>query len=57
MQVGKYAGRKVSEVKPIIRDEMYAAGTALPYSEPEKQVGCLGVLALRAVRVCVPVLG
>lgn len=39
MKVGPYAGRKVSEVKPIIREELIAAGQALPYSEPEKQVG------------------
>lgn len=39
MVVGPYAGRKVAEVKPIIKDEMIAAGTAMPYSEPEKQVG------------------
>lgn len=38
MKVGPYAGRKVSEVKPIIRDELIAAGHALPYSEPEKPV-------------------
>jgi hypothetical protein len=38
MKVGPYAGRKVSEVKPIIREELIAAGQALPYSEPEKQV-------------------
>jgi hypothetical protein len=38
MTVGPYAGRKVCEVKNIIRDEMVAAGTAMPYSEPEKQV-------------------
>jgi hypothetical protein len=41
MKVGPYAGRKVSEVKPIIREELIAAGQALPYSEPEKQVGWL----------------
>lgn len=38
MTVGPYSGRKVSEVKPIIRDEMVANGTAMSYSEPEKQV-------------------
>ncbi len=41
MVIGPYAGRKVSEVKPVIRDEMVAAGQAMPYSEPEKQVGAL----------------
>jgi leucyl-tRNA synthetase len=38
MTVGPYAGKKVSEAKPIIRDEMVAAGQAMPYSEPEKTV-------------------
>jgi len=38
MTVGKYAGRKVSEAKPLIKDEMLAEGLALAYSEPEKQV-------------------
>lgn len=38
MTVGPYAGRKVAEAKPLIRDEMLAAGHALPYSEPEKTV-------------------
>jgi len=43
MKVGPYAGRKVSEVKPIIREELIAAGQALPYSEPEKPVRRAGV--------------
>jgi hypothetical protein len=30
---------QVSEAKPLIKDEMVAAGQALLYSEPEKQVG------------------
>jgi len=38
MLVGAYAGRKVSEAKPLIREEMLAAGEALAYSEPEKPV-------------------
>uniref|UniRef100_A0A383W6K7 leucine--tRNA ligase n=1 Tax=Tetradesmus obliquus TaxID=3088 RepID=A0A383W6K7_TETOB len=38
MKVGPYAGRKVSEVKPIIKEAMMADGHALPYSEPEKMV-------------------
>ncbi|EFJ52544.1 hypothetical protein VOLCADRAFT_103034 [Volvox carteri f. nagariensis] len=38
MIVGPYSGRKVSEVKPIIREEMVAAGRAMMYSEPERQV-------------------
>jgi leucyl-tRNA synthetase len=38
MKVGPYAGRKVSEAKPLIKDELIAAGHAMPYSEPEKQV-------------------
>ena len=36
--VGPYAGKKVNEVKAIIRTEMLDAGEALPYSEPERQV-------------------
>lgn len=32
MEVGKYARRKVSEVKGLMRDEMLAAGDALSYS-------------------------
>jgi leucyl-tRNA synthetase len=38
MKVGPYAGRKVSEAKPIIKEAMLADGSALPYSEPEKTV-------------------
>ena len=38
MTVGPYAGQKVSEAKPKIRDELLASGDALPYSEPEKPV-------------------
>ncbi len=38
MQVGKYAGRKVSEVKPIIKNEMIDAGQACLYFEPESKV-------------------
>ncbi|KAL4433681.1 hypothetical protein ABPG75_000122 [Micractinium tetrahymenae] len=36
--VGEYAGKKVSEVKGLIKNEMIAAGDALLYSEPEKPV-------------------
>ncbi|KAF8060524.1 leucine--tRNA ligase [Scenedesmus sp. PABB004] len=38
LKVGPHAGRKVSEAKPLIRDELLASGAALPYSEPEKPV-------------------
>ena len=38
MIVGPHTGSKVSFVKPIIKAEMVAAGQALIYSEPEKQV-------------------
>ncbi|GFH22719.1 tRNA-synt_1 domain-containing protein, partial [Haematococcus lacustris] len=38
MTVGKYAGRKVSEVKALLRDELVAEGEAMAYSEPERQV-------------------
>ena len=37
MLVGKYKGLKVREAKPLIRDEMIAAGDAIKYYEPEKQ--------------------
>lgn len=36
--VGEYAGKKVSEVKAVIKNEMISAGEALLYSEPEKRV-------------------
>ncbi|GIL94940.1 hypothetical protein Vretimale_1053 [Volvox reticuliferus] len=38
MIVGPYSGRKVSEVKPVIREEMVADSWAMIYSEPERQV-------------------
>ncbi|KAK9861984.1 hypothetical protein WJX84_001799 [Apatococcus fuscideae] len=38
MIVGPHSGKKVSEAKPIIKDEMIAAGQALTYNEPEKEV-------------------
>lgn len=38
MIVGEYAGRKVSEVKPIIKDLMVKNGDALIYNEPESKV-------------------
>ncbi|KAN0012546.1 hypothetical protein ACTFIU_007853 [Dictyostelium citrinum] len=38
MSVGPYAGRKVSEVKKIIKDEMVASGQAVDYSEPASKV-------------------
>jgi leucyl-tRNA synthetase len=36
--VGEYAGKKVNEVKTVIKNEMIAAGDAILYSEPEKPV-------------------
>ena len=36
--VGPYSGRKVSEVKPIIRAELIKAGQAQAYFEPESEV-------------------
>ncbi len=54
MKVGKYSGTKVSEAKPLIRDEMYAEGLAMPYSEPEKQVRvCVCVCVSVRVSLCV----
>lgn len=38
MKVGPYAGQKVSDAKPKIRDEMIAAGQAHLYFEPESRV-------------------
>eukprot|EP01025_Chloroclados_australasicus_P057390 TRINITY_DN714_c1_g2_i3.p1 TRINITY_DN714_c1_g2~~TRINITY_DN714_c1_g2_i3.p1 ORF type:complete len:726 (+),score=86.15 TRINITY_DN714_c1_g2_i3:778-2955(+) len=38
MLVGPYKGWKVSDAKPVIRNEMIADGTAMPYSEPERTV-------------------
>jgi len=38
MTAGPHAGMKVSEAKPIIRDEMIAAGQACIYHEPEGRV-------------------
>eukprot|EP00951_Prasinocladus_malaysianus_P014658 scaffold111721_cov47-Prasinocladus_malaysianus.AAC.4 len=38
MIVGSHNGKKVSEAKPIIKQEMIDAGLALLYSEPEKTV-------------------
>lgn len=38
MKVGSQVGKKVSEAKPIVREEMIKAGTAIPYWEPEKTV-------------------
>jgi len=38
MTVGKYAGKKVSEAKPLIKEEMIDAGEACLYFEPESLV-------------------
>ncbi|KAL3159318.1 hypothetical protein ABBQ32_011271 [Trebouxia sp. C0010 RCD-2024] len=38
MVVGNYKGRKVAEVKNIIKKELIEEGSAILYSEPEKQV-------------------
>jgi leucyl-tRNA synthetase len=38
MQVGEYAGKKVSEVKPILKQEMIDSGDACLYFEPESRV-------------------
>jgi leucyl-tRNA synthetase len=38
MVIGPHAGKAVSDVKPIIRAEMIAAGQAVAYSEPESTV-------------------
>ncbi|XP_061996182.1 leucine--tRNA ligase, cytoplasmic-like isoform X3 [Rosa rugosa] len=36
--VGEFKGRKVQEVKPLIRSKLIEAGEAISYSEPEKRV-------------------
>lgn len=36
--VGPYAGRKVSEAKPLIKEELLSEKLALLYSEPERVV-------------------
>lgn len=38
MLVGKYAGKKVSEAKPLVKGDMVAAREALLYFEPESSV-------------------
>lgn len=38
MEVGAHKGKKVSEAKPIIKQEMIDAGTACLYFEPESRV-------------------
>ncbi|KAL7531861.1 hypothetical protein ACHAXR_004278, partial [Thalassiosira sp. AJA248-18] len=38
MTVGPYSGKKVSEAKPLVKDEMIAAGQAHLYFEPESKV-------------------
>ncbi|KAG7358587.1 leucyl-tRNA synthetase [Nitzschia inconspicua] len=38
MTVGPHSGKKVSEVKPIIKEEMIEAGQACLYFEPESRV-------------------
>ncbi|QDZ20137.1 leucine--tRNA ligase [Chloropicon primus] len=38
MTVGKYAGQKVQDAKPLIKKELLESGDAIVYFEPEKQV-------------------
>nr|CAD1818232.1 unnamed protein product [Ananas comosus var. bracteatus] len=38
MLVGEFQGRKVQEAKPLIKNKLLEAGTAVLYSEPEKKV-------------------
>lgn len=38
MNVGKYAGQKVSEAKPMVKQDMIDAGDAVLYFEPESKV-------------------
>ncbi|KAM6600288.1 hypothetical protein CsatA_019897 [Cannabis sativa] len=38
MLVGEFAGRKVQEAKPLLRNKLLETGEAIIYSEPEKKV-------------------
>ncbi|CAN8294610.1 unnamed protein product [Cochlearia groenlandica] len=38
MLIGEFVGRKVQEIKPIIKTKLIESGEAIIYSEPEKQV-------------------
>ena len=38
MTVGKYAGQKVQDAKPLIKQDLLSSGDAIVYFEPEKQV-------------------
>ncbi|EOA39526.1 hypothetical protein CARUB_v10008146mg [Capsella rubella] len=38
MLIGEFAGRKVQEIKPIIKSKLIESGEAIVYSEPEKSV-------------------
>ncbi|KAK1567022.1 hypothetical protein Q3G72_007314 [Acer saccharum] len=38
MLVGEYAGQKVQEAKPLVRNKLIESGEAVMYSEPEKKV-------------------
>lgn len=38
MLVGEFAGRRVQEVKPLIKTKLIETGLAIMYSEPEKRV-------------------
>jgi hypothetical protein len=64
MLLGAYKGEPVKIVKPKIKDMLLAAGTAIVYSEPEKQAGahslpgvrfvtwtCLGVSSVQSANV------
>jgi leucyl-tRNA synthetase len=38
MTVGRFAGQKVSDAKPQLRQELLDSGDAIPYAEPESRV-------------------
>ena len=38
MLIGEFAGRKVQEIKPIIKTKLVESGEAILYREPEKPV-------------------
>ena len=53
MLVGKYAGLKVFEAKPLVRADMVAEGLALQYWEPESLVMSRSVSRRRRASRCV----
>ena len=51
--MGKCAGMKVCDAKPIIKQEMIENGQAFVYWEPESLVSCCCFVCVLFVCVCV----